>query len=270
MSINDIEFWMNLSDKLKDVWFFILIPVVISIIKLLNKNDLYPTRNVEKIKLILKNTWLFILMTIAALIYLVSMISFSLSGYPKAEVMQYISKWDNIGSFIILIIMYAMLFPVVTIPFLGERRNKRYFVEKNNNDIVEREIIDRVYINGKDKLILKDGKGLQTEKNVTDVDNLTFKTEDKKSWITMEDIQSLFLKLKDRSKKMRVFIFIFICSIPTVYLAWNVPNVIDMFKKLQYWTDIFMCIGLFTLPLILIIELYYVVFIVYEILFKRS
>lgn len=155
---------MNLSDKLKDVWFFILIPVVISIIKLLNKNDLYQTRNVEKIKLILKNTWLFILMTIAALIYLVSMISFSLSAYPKAEVMQYISKWDNIGSFIILIIMYAMLFPVVTIPFLGERRNKRYFVEKNNNDIVEREIIDRVYINGKDKLILKDGKGLQTEK----------------------------------------------------------------------------------------------------------
>ena len=48
MSINDIEFWMNLSDKLKDVWFFILIPVVISIIKLLNKNDLYQTRNVEK------------------------------------------------------------------------------------------------------------------------------------------------------------------------------------------------------------------------------
>lgn len=82
------------------------------------------------------------------------MISFSLSAYPKAEVMQYISKWDNIGSFIILIIMYAMLFPVVTIPFLGERRNKRYFVE--------REIIDRVYINGKDRLILKDGKGLQT------------------------------------------------------------------------------------------------------------
>lgn len=179
MSIKDIEFWMNLSDKLKDVWFFILIPVVISIIKLLNKNDLYQTRNVEKIKLILKNTWLFILMTIAALIYLVSMISFSLSGYPKVEVMQYISKWDNIGSFIILIIMYPMLFPVVTIPFLGERRNKRYFVEKNNNDIVEREIIDRVYINGKDKLILKDGKGFQTEKNITDVDNLTFKTEDK-------------------------------------------------------------------------------------------
>lgn len=50
MSIKDIEFWMNLSDKLKDVWFFILIPVVISIIKLLNKNDLYQTRNVEKNK----------------------------------------------------------------------------------------------------------------------------------------------------------------------------------------------------------------------------
>ncbi len=54
--------------------------------------------------------------------------------------------------------MYAMLFPIVTIPFLGERRNKRFFLEKNNNEVIEREIIDRVYINGKDKLILKMAK----------------------------------------------------------------------------------------------------------------
>lgn len=208
MSLKDIEFWMSLYDILKDVWFLILIPIVISIVKLLNKNDLYQTRNVEKIKMVLKNTRLFILITIGALIYLVSMIFFSLSAYPKDEVMEYISKWDNIGSFTILIIMYAMLFPIVTIPFLGERRNKRFFLEKNNNEVIEREIIDRVYINGKDKLILKDGEGIQTEK-------------------------------------------------------------IDMFTKLQKWTDIFMYISFFTLPLILIIELYYVVYIVYKSLFKK-
>lgn len=131
--------------------------------------------------------------------------------------MEYISKWDNIGSFTILIIMYAMLFPIVTIPFLGERRNKRFFLEKNNNEVIEREIIDRVYINGKDKLILKDGEGIQTEKNVTDVDNLTFKIQDKKSWIAMEDIQKSF-KIS-RQKQKESLHFIFICSIPTVYLA---------------------------------------------------
>ncbi|HDK7517764.1 TPA: hypothetical protein PT359_002544 [Staphylococcus aureus] len=269
MSLKDIEFWMSLYDILKDVWFLILIPIVISIVKLLNKNDLYQTRNVEKIKMVLKNTRLFILITIGALIYLVSMIFFSLSAYPKDEVMEYISKWDNIGSFTILIIMYAMLFPIVTIPFLGERRNKRFFLEKNNNEVIEREIIDRVYINGKDTLILKDGEGIQTEKNVTDIDNLTFKIQDKKSWIAMEDIQKIFLKFQDRSKKKRISIFIFICSIPTVYLAWNLPSIIDMFTKLQKWTDIFMYISFFTLPLILIIELYYVVYIVYKSLFKK-
>ncbi|HFE5394652.1 hypothetical protein [Staphylococcus aureus] len=120
-------------------------------------------------------------MTIGALIYLVSMIFFSLNAYPKDEVMEYISEWDNIGSFVILIIMYAMLFPIFTIPFLGDCKNKRYFLEKNNNEVIEREIIDRVYINRKDKL--------------------TFKTQDKKSWIAMEDIQKIFLKFQDRSKK---------------------------------------------------------------------
>lgn len=147
----------------------------------MNKNDLYQTRNVEKIKMVLKITRLFILMTIGALIYLVSMIFFSLNAYPKDEVMEYISEWDNIGSFVILIIMYAMLFPIFTIPFLGDCKNKRYFLEKNNNEVIEREIIDRVYINRKDKL--------------------TFKTQDKKSWIAMEDIQKIFLKFQNRSKK---------------------------------------------------------------------
>ncbi len=124
--------------------------------------------------------------------------------------MEYISKWDNIGSFTILIIMYAMLFPIVTIPFLGERRNKRFFLEKNNNEVIEREIIDRVYINGKDKLILKDGEGIQTEKNVTDIDNLTFKIQDKKSWIAMEDIQKSFKISRQKQKRESPFLFLYV------------------------------------------------------------
>lgn len=55
-SIKDIEFWMSLYNNLKDVWFLILMPVIITIVKLLNKNDLCQTRNVEKIKPVLKNT----------------------------------------------------------------------------------------------------------------------------------------------------------------------------------------------------------------------
>ncbi len=133
-----------------------------------------------------------------------------MSAYPKDEVMEYISKWDNIGSFTILIIMYAMLFPIVTIPFLGERRNKRFFLEKNNNEVIEREIIDRVYINGKDKLILKDGEGIQTEKNVTDIDNLTFKIQDKKSWIAMEDIQKSFKISRQKQKRESPFLFLYV------------------------------------------------------------
>ncbi len=54
----------------------------------------------------------------------------------------------------------------------------------------------------------------------------------------------IFLKFQDRSKK-RISIFIFICSIPTVYLAWNLPSIIDMFTKLQKWTDIFMYISFY-------------------------
>lgn len=61
-------------------------------------------------------------MTIAALIYLLAMTSFSLMPYPKKEYVEYLSNWENIRSFVILMIMYAMLFPIITIPFLGERK----------------------------------------------------------------------------------------------------------------------------------------------------
>ncbi|HHB0154315.1 TPA: hypothetical protein ACONHB_002593 [Staphylococcus aureus] len=120
-----------------------------------------------------------------------SMIFFSLNAYPKDEVMEYISEWDNIGSFVILIIMYAMLFPIFTIPFLGDCKNKRYFLEKNNNEVIEREIIDRVYINRKDKL--------------------TFKTQDKKIMDSNgRYTKNLFKIPRQKQKRESPFLFLYV------------------------------------------------------------
>lgn len=140
-----MEFWIGLYNDIKDIWFIIFIPVVISIIKLLNKNDLYQSGNIEKLKMIFKNTWLFILITIAVLIYLLAMTSFSLMAYPKEEYVEYLSNLENIKSFVILMIMYAMLFPIIRIPFLGEGKIKRYFIKIIHNNIMKKEVVDRIY-----------------------------------------------------------------------------------------------------------------------------
>lgn len=163
-----------------------------------------------------------------------------------------------------------MLFPMTIMPFLGEQKNKKYFVEKCNNNIIEREIIDRFYINGNDKLILKDSNGFQIEKNVTDTDNLTFKIQNTKSWLTMENIKNAFSNFQNKSKRMRILLFICIFLITTFYFAWNVQNIIEMFTKLQKWTDVYMYIGILTLPAIIIIGLYYVIYNIYYFLFTRS
>lgn len=167
-------------------------------------------------------------------------------------------------------IMYAMLFPIITIPLLGERKNKRYFIEIMHNKVVKREVVDRVYINGKDKLILKDYKRVQTKKNVINIDDLMFENRDKKSFLTMKDVKSVMLNFRDKSKIVRVILFVFVLCIPTGYLLWNIPEVLDMFRNLQKATDIFMYIDFFTLPAILIFELYYISFMTYSCLFKQN
>ncbi|MEX6129505.1 hypothetical protein [Staphylococcus saprophyticus] len=87
--------------------------------------------------------------------YLLAMIFYSLSAYPKEEVIKYITDWDKISLPAILLVLYSLLFPIFIFPFVGKRRRKNYFAENVNNCIIEREIIDRVSINGRDKLILK-------------------------------------------------------------------------------------------------------------------
>ena len=96
---------------------------MVMIIKVLNKNNLHQSQNIEKMKVIFKNLWLFVLITIAALVYLLMMISLSLSAYSIEEVSKYVSNWYNIVEFIIVIIIYAMLFPIILLHFLGEESN---------------------------------------------------------------------------------------------------------------------------------------------------
>lgn len=85
----------------------------------------------------------------------------------------------------------------------------------------------------------------------------------------MEDIKNLMLNFRDKSKIIRVILFVFVLCIPTGYLMWNIPEVLDIFRNLQKRTGIFMYIGFFTLPAILIFELYYISFITYRCLFEK-
>lgn len=90
MNIKDIEIWTTLFSSIKEIWLLILVYFVFNILKLLNKNDLHQSKNVENMKILLKNTLLFTLMTVAAIVYLLGMFSLSLNAYPKKEVLQYI------------------------------------------------------------------------------------------------------------------------------------------------------------------------------------
>lgn len=270
MNLKDIEVLLNAFNNIKDVWFIILVPVMVTIIKVLNQNNLHQSQNIEKMKIIFKNLWLFVLITIAALVYLLMMISFSLSAYPTEEVSKYVSNWDNIGEFVIVIIIYAMLFPIILLPFLGEGSNRKYFIEIIHNNIVKREVVDRLLVNGKDKLILRDYEGFQTEKDVTEFSELKFEDKCKKSWVTIKDIENIALTLRNKSKPLKIIIFTLIVALPTVYLIWNILDLPKIFNKLEKSTDLFMYLGIFTLPMILTIELYYIAYITYKSLFKKN
>ena len=270
MNLKDIEFWIELYDGFKDTGFIILFPILYAIIKLLNQNKLYQREKSEKIKTFLNNTLSFIFITIVAFAYLSIMVLYSLSAHPQEEVTKYVTNWDNIGSFIILLIMYSMLFPIVILPFLGKRRSKRYFVEIVEGYIIKREVIDRITINNKDKLILRDEVGFQTEKDITDFKNLKFETPYKKSWLTIEDIKMAMLRLKGKHISLKILICVIAFGVPTGYLIWTLVGAINDLNDIQQWQDIFMYIGIFTLPVILIGELYCVAWVIYRSLFKKK
>lgn len=265
-----VELWVSLYNNVKDIWIIILVSVGITFINFLRSKELYQNNNSWKIKVVLKHIGEYIGIAFVSLVYLLIMIALSLVPYPKSEVSNYIADWNNIGSFVILIIIYAMLFPIVILPFFGKREGKIYFIEIVNNYIVKREVLGVIEKNDKDKLVLKDHDGFKTIKNVKNISDLKFEEKDRGPWISKADIKSLVCQFKNKSKIKRIIFLGVILCLPTGYLVWNVPSIIDMFTKLQKWTDIFMYIGLFTLPLILIIELYYVAYITYRSLFNRN
>lgn len=270
LNLKGLDYWMEMFNDLKSIWPMLLVLLFSSIINLWNQNALYQRENTEKFKTIINNISRFILVTLFALLYLLSMLSYSLNAYPKKEVIEYITNWGHIGSFLILLIFYSMLFPIVILPFLGKRRSKRFFIEIIDNQIIRREVIDRVNINNRDKLILKDADGFQTEKNITDIQNLKFETPYKKTWITMEDIKKFALHVRDKPKVIKVLICTIIFVIPTIYSFWTIKDIIGDLHHLQQSSDLFMYIGIFTLPAILITELYWIVGVIFYNIFRKN
>ena len=110
---------------------------------------------------------------------------------------KYITDWDKISLPAILLVLYSLLFPYFYISICRKTTQKNYFAENVNNCIIEREIIDRVSINGRDKLILKDALGYQTEKDITGIKDLKL-VHLKKSWLTLEDIKIATMSLRDK------------------------------------------------------------------------
>lgn len=119
-----LEIWSSLYNNVKDIWVIILITGVFSFIKFLIQSDIYNANNILKIKAVFKHVMKYADVAFIAFIYLLIMIAFSLISYPTNEVSKYISSWDNIGSFAIMLILYALLFPIIILLFLKKVRGK--------------------------------------------------------------------------------------------------------------------------------------------------
>lgn len=270
LSLKNMDFLIDLYKNFNEVGIFALLFIIYAFIQFLSQNILYKRQKIERVKTLIGNIMLYIFITLAALMYLLVMISYSLSAYPKEEVIKYITDIDEIRSTAILLVLYSMLFPIFIFPFIGKRRRKHYFAENVNNYIIEREIIDRVYINGRDKLILKDSLGSQTEKDVTEIKDLKFNTSEEKSWLTLKDIKKAMWNLRDKHVILKIIICLTAFGVPTGYFIWNCTSVIDDWDKIMHAKDIFMYIGLFILPLMVTVELYTVAVVITNILFKKK
>jgi hypothetical protein len=61
-----------------------------------------------------------------------------------------------------------------------------------------------------------------------------------------------------------------IFGVPTGYFVWNFISVVDDWDRIMHANDNFMYMGLFTLPLMVTVELYVVAFIITKNLFKKK
>ena len=265
MYFKNMDFLIDLYKNFNEVGIFAVIYIIYALIQILSQNILYKRQKMERVKTLIINIILYIFITLVALMYLLAMIFYSLSAYPKEEVIKYITDWDKISLPAILLVLYSLLFPIFIFPFVGKRRRKNYFAENVNNCI-----IDRVSISGRDKLILKDALGYHTEKDITGIKDLKISTSQKKSWLTLEDIKIATMSLRDKQLLLKMIIGLIIFGVPTGYFVWNFISVVDDWDRIMHANDIFMYMGLFTLPLMVTVELYVVAFIITKNLFKKK
>ena len=270
MYFKNMDFLIDLYKNFNEVGIFAVIYIIYALIQILSQNILHKRQKMERVKTLISNIMLYIFITLVALMYLLAMIFYSLSAYPKEEVIKYITDWDKISWLAILLVLYSLLFPIFIFPFVGKRRRKNYFAENVNNCIIEREIIDRVSINGRDKLILKDALGYQTEKDITGIKDLKISTSQKKSWLTLEDIKIATMSLRDKQVLLKMIIGLIVFGVPTGCFVWNFNSVVDDWDRIMHAKDIFMYMGLFTLPLMVTVELYVVAFVITKNLFKKK
>lgn len=266
--LKEVEFLALLYQNLKEIGVLVLLFFTYTLIKALNHNIMYQKKSTEKLKSGIRSTLIFLVATIVSLIYLLVMISLSMSQFPVEEFRKYVMDWNESVPFLILIIIYSMVFALALWPFIGEHSRKYYYMENVGNIIIEREIINRLTIGNRDKLILKDGKETYTEVNVTDVTYLKYKIQRQNYLSIVRDIESHMRKIKDKHIAWKIMICSIAFGIPSVYLIWQISEFIDQLKNFK--TYIYMYIGILTLPVIVLTELYVLAWVVFRSLFTKK
>lgn len=266
--LKEVEFLALLYQNLKEIGVLVLLFFTYTLIKALNHNIMYQKKSTEKLKSGIRSTLIFLVATIVSLIYLLVMISLSMSQFPVEEFRKYVMDWNESVPFLILIIIYSMVFALALWPFIGEHSRKYYYMENVGNIIIEREIINRLTIGNRDKLILKDGKETYTEVDVTDVTYLKYKIQRQNYLSIVRDIESHMRKIKDKHIAWKIMICSIALGIPSVYLIWQISEFIDQLKNFK--TYIYMYIGILTLPVIVLTELYVLAWVVFRSLFTKK
>ncbi len=268
MYLKEVEFLALLYQNLKEIGVLVLLFFTYTLIKALNYNIMHQKKSTEKLKSGIRSTLIFLVATIVSLIYLLVMISLSMSQFPVEEFRKYVMDWNESVPFLILIIIYSMVFALALWPFIGEHSRKYYYMENVGNIIIEREIINRLTIGNRDKLILKDGKETYTEVDVTDVTYLKYKIQRQNYLSIVRDIESHMRKIKDKHIAWKIMICSIALGIPSVYLIWQISEFIDQLKNFK--TYIYMYIGILTLPVIVLTELYVLAWVVFRSLFTKK
>ena len=118
MYFKNMDFLIDLYKNFNEVGIFAVIYIIYALIQILSQNILYKRQKMERVKTLIINIILYIFITLVALMYLLAMIFYSLSAYPKEEVIKYITDWDKISLPAILLVLYSLLFPIFIFPII--------------------------------------------------------------------------------------------------------------------------------------------------------